>query len=265
MSLRTQIHDAIDEVGRPDPALPREMAALVQSHAERRLRWVFPWSRGWSVGIRRAASLVAATLIVVLMIGLVLTGRVWRDQGIFGTAPHTVDQAKLSQLHARPLLLSAVQAGGLCPDGPYTPFDPRSRAWGYGRGPIYSEGSGTRYVTPVGTYFETVYAAGAPTSGPVLIRARDLKTNQAVVFAAPDNFYSGTPIGKVVGTDTVIGKLVQLHAELLLDPSRESQADGWEVVQGFPKGASGCIGFQVDGFNANGKAFTEVFVVSYTL
>ena len=263
MSLRAQIHSAIDEVAPADPSLPREMVALVRSH-EGRMPGRPLGIRRWSVPARRFASLVAAVLVIVLMVGLVLTGRLFRDQGTLGTAPHTVDQALISQLRERPLVLPTVQAGAVCPDGPYTPFHQFDPWWGYGSGPVYSEGSGTTYGTARGTYFETIYSSDAGISGPALVRARDLQTNQTVVFVQPDNYNSGTPIGKTVGVDTVIGQVVQLHAELLLDPSRES-VEGWQVIQGLPKGSSGCIGFQINGFSPAGKAFTEVFVVSYLL
>jgi hypothetical protein len=266
VSLRAQIHAAIDEVAPPDPSLHSEMAAVIHAHAARRPRRLF----GLNVvlPVRRLATAVAAALIVVLMIGLVLTGRVWRDVGIFGSAQHTVDQAKLSQLLARPLLLPSVPVGGICPDTPYTPSDPgRNFVGGYGSGPVYSSGIGARFATPSGNYFGAFYARADQGSDPTLVRGRDLETNQAVLFArSPYGKYSGTPIGKVVAVDTVLGQQVQLHAALLLDQSDQSRFNGgWEALQGFANGASGCIGFQVDGFNADGTVFTEVFVISYLL
>ena len=159
-------------------------------------------------------------------------------------------------------------AGGSCPVSPYTPSDPSQQfVGGYGSGPVYSSGIGATYTTPSGTYFGAFYARADQGSDPTLVRGRDLETNQTVLFArSPYGKYPGTPIGTVVGVDTVLGQQIQLHTEVRLDPSDQSRVNGgWEVLQGVAKGASGCIGFQVDGFNADGKAFTEVFVMSYLL
>jgi hypothetical protein len=103
----------------------------------------------------------------------------------------------------------------------------------------------------------------------VLIRGRDLKTNQAVVFARSPYPYLGeaTPSGDVIGTDEVLGVRVELHPEVLLDPSQlpPPPDNAWGSLQGYPTGSSGCIGIQADGFNADGSAFSEVIVVNYLI
>jgi hypothetical protein len=104
----------------------------------------------------------------------------------------------------------------MCPASPFN-LDQGIFPAGYGSGPAYAQGSGARYVTDKGTYFDTGIWLGTPVSGPVLIRARDLATNQSVVFGrSPYSMWDpATPSGKDVRTDTVIGQAVHFHEELV--------------------------------------------------
>jgi hypothetical protein len=69
--------------------------------------------------------------------------------------------------------------------------------------------------------------------------------------------------GAEVGIAMVIGQMVHLHEDVLLDHAQLTTADlVWQTLQGFPKGTSGCIGIQADGFQTGGAPFSEVIVVS---
>lgn len=268
MNLRSQIHAAIDEIAQPAPSLVDE--ALDYALADALPRDVQPGRgrRKRGPGMRQFASMVAAVLVLVLMVTLVVGGRVLRDRDLVPT-PHTMDQAQLSKLGAKPLHLPLLQPGADCPDGPYTPLPPNAGSpSGYGVGPIFAEGSGQRVVTSWGTYFLTTYFVNPTFSGLALIRARDLRTGQLVVFAKSlTGKGPAIPTGDVVGSDVVYDLPIQQHSELALDasnPGSNSNYFGvwpaWGTLQGFASGSSGCIGFQVDA-----AGFSEVFVVSYPM
>src|SRR4029077_6976161 len=128
--------------------------------------------------------------------------------------------------------------------------------------------------TDWGTWIDANFYAGPTSSGLLLVRARDLRTNQSIVFA--ENPYvdssrnDGFPTGDVVGQDTYVGRVVQERPMLVIDTSHPSTvADNrvrrsfgyFEVslLMGYPTGSSDCVGFQVDG-----PGFTEVFVISHS-
>jgi len=97
-------------------------------------------------------------------------------------------------------------------------------------------------------------------TGLVLMRGRDLKTGQPLVYVGQ---YA---TGPVFGTDTIDGKKVQqrLEAVWILGhatpaPAGTSQWRVWKVRQGLAKGESGCTAFQFDGLE-----FSEVFVSHHT-
>ena len=114
----------------------------------------------------------------------------------------------------------------------------------------------------------TYYLADPGTSGLMLVRARDLVTGQPVLFAEgpfEDNADNdGVPAGTASVNDVVLDQPVHGFPELLIDPARRGAADkraGYLAVTfmlGYPKGASPCIGFQVDG-----SRFTQTFVIAY--
>jgi hypothetical protein len=264
VNMRSQIHSAIDHVSPPAPTLPHDAVAYVLSNGRRRTERPARRQPRWAIGMRQAGTLVAAVLVIVMMVTLVVGGRLWRDWNT--QQQNAARQAHIAQLRERPLHLPAVNPGDECPESPFNLY--LGYPAGYGSGPVYAKGSGYRYVTDSGTYFDTKYWLGdVEVSGPVLIRARDVKTNQSVVFAkSPYGSVAGTPTGETMGTAVVIGQTVELHAELLLDPTQlTTDVQDWETLQGFPKGTSGCIGFQVDGVLANGSAFSEVIAISYLM
>ncbi|HEV2028675.1 MAG TPA: hypothetical protein VGS16_09115 [Candidatus Dormibacteraeota bacterium] len=266
MNLRSQIHAAIEEVAPPAPALQRDVLEFVFSESKQRTNRAVSRPSPWSWGMRRAGSLVAIGLTMLLLATLLVGGRLWRDWN--AQQQSLAVHAKVAQLRDRPLHLPSVAAGDVCPESQYN-LDQGVYPAGYGVGPIYAKGSGIRYVTNSRTYFDTSYRPDPDVSGLVLIRGQDLVTNQSMVFGiAP---YGGnqnpvTPSGKEVGSDTLIGRTVHLHSEVLMDMAQYSVPGyGWEMIQGFPKGSSGCIGFQADGFRTDGSPFSEVIVISFLI
>lgn len=251
MNLRHDIHTAIDEVAPPAPHLPTEVVKFIfADNADRRA------SRnrrgGWTNAFQALGSIAAAALIVTLMAGLVAAG--WWLRGAVNR-PAPIDQAQLAQLEERPLnLLPPLKAGEPCPEGSYT-------SWQYGNGPVYilsfSYGTSTT-ATSWGTYWHGTIKTDADLTGLVLVRGRDLRTNQPVVFVG--QFASGP----VAGKDTVDGKTVQQHLDLVLDTSHPPYARDastpivWPMTPGLASGESGCTGWQFDG-----PALSEVIVTSH--
>jgi len=254
MSLRSDIHFAFDETTPPARMLRAQVMAAVAvekrdvPHVRRRGR------TAWPAGIRLAGSLVAALLVLVMVVTVLVGGRVWRDWNTFTTRPApspAIDQAVLAQLEARPLHLPAVPAGAECPAGPY------GRYMGFGDGPV-SVVYGLRAHTSWGDYAYAGAVTDWKMTGLILGRARDLNTGKALVFVGR---YGAGP---VVGIDTVDGKKVEQHLEVVLDadhPSQTTQDAGkhrlWGIPVGFTKTQlSACSGFQFDG-----PGFSETFVI----
>jgi hypothetical protein len=167
----------------------------------------------------------------------------------------TVDPARLAALEARPLTLPVVPPGAACPGHNTNVIDLGNGSISVnGDGPIYFTGKGLQVTSAWGEYYDPTYYAPPQLTGLVLLRLRDLKTGRAGVFVGP---YAA---GDVVGTDTIDGKAVQQHAEVVLDASHHPATSSrskwgiWDVRQGWPTGWSGCFGFQLDG-----AGFTEDF------
>jgi hypothetical protein len=270
VNLRSQIHSAIDEIAEPAPGLADEALAYALADGEPHDVQVGGRRREGAPGMRRFGSMVAAVLVLVLMIGLVVGGRVLRNRDLV-PQPYQIDQAQLAKLRANPLHLAVVQPNAECPVGPYTnlPSNAGAAPGAYGAGPVFAEGSGQRVVTSWGTYFLTTYWAGPTFSGLALIRAEDLRTHQPVIFAKTSLSAKepAVPTGDLVGTDVVYDQPIDQLTELTLDTadqgSNSSYPDkwpAWGALMGFANGSSGCIGFQVDGAH-----FSEIYVVSYPM
>jgi hypothetical protein len=274
VSLRSEIHAAIDEVARPAPALAREVLDFVRADGRRRFQAPRRAIR-WSYRMRPAGALVAAALVVALIATLIVGGRVWRDLGDPNNSTSPAGQAQLGKLHARPLHLPVVQPGAACPDGPY------SNVVSGSGGPPLALGVGPAYVyvgarTPSswGTYFDLELFVEPQISGLVLVRGYYLDTRLPVVFAGD------SAAGKLVYEDTVTSEdpvtgdntlvTVDQRPELVLEPSHQDtqpEQGGlrlshdpfkvWWAWLAVVKGATPCLGLQIDG-----PGFSEVVVIS---
>jgi hypothetical protein len=199
--------------------------------------------------LRVPLSLVAAFVLIALVVGVLIGGRLIQGWNSFhNPAPAGGgSQSVLAQLEARPLILPTLKAGDACPESPGN-----GHLYDYGSGPVYANG-GPETLSQWGYYWDVTYFTAPDLSGPVVIRGRDLMSNRLIVFAG--NYAAGA----VVGTDKVTGSQITQRAELVLDPSHPHQraSDGYgsfPVRQGMSLGWAGCFGFQLDGPN-----FTETF------
>ena len=260
MTLRNDIHSAIDEIARPAPALAGKIDYLA-TNARQQAGHARPVGRGrWMAGLGRSGSLVAALLIVLLMASLVVGVRAWRDRNILNegpTAPST-DPAALARLEARPLLLTPRPVGAECQAGPSASVDA-------GEGPVTVLGVDPAYAvgnwhsataTHWGTYSDWLIATDPSLTGLVLVRGRDLEANVPVVFVGPH------AAGTTVGSDTIAGKTVQQRSEAVFDAGHHDPAVSgkskwgiWPMSPGIDKSESGCIAFQIDG-----PSFSEIVI-----
>jgi hypothetical protein len=200
------------------------------------------------------AALVAVFLLIAMVAGILIGGRLIRDWSMFHSAePAGRLPGELTQLEARPLLLPSVKGDDSCPTAAGTAL------YFFGSGPAYGAAPLATYYTyrtGWGDYWKMEILMDADVNGLVLVRARDLRTNQPVIFLGP---YSGGP---EFGTDTVDGVVASQHLELVLDPSHPQLNEAglqlmWEFVGGLASGYSACTFWQVDG-----SGFTETYVAS---
>ena len=273
MSLRTEIREAIDEVTPAAPTLEWRVEAFVEAHPRRGVvRRSRDWGR-WRASLRGSMALVAAALVVALMAGLIAGVRLWRDASTVNS--HHINQTQLKQLEAKPLQFPVVQPAAPCPTSPLTD----ASAHGpvpllIGVGPVYVAPLGNNLTTSSwGTWIELALVVDTTAvSGPILVRARDVNTNQVVVFAQypfhpSDQAGDGIPVGRVLRTDVILGVAEQVYPEMVLDTSRPfvgTKRGDWPIFKGYmgyPKTSSGCFGLQVDGFHVDGTRFTELLVV----
>jgi len=237
VSLRTQIHSAFDEVAPSTFGLPERVVqtVLTEKNSRRRRERVM-------LRLRVPLALVAVFMLVALVVGVLIGGRLMQDWNSFrNSAPAGgVSQSALAQLEAKPLILPTLKAGDACPATPGNAL-----GFDFGTGPVYALG-GPESLSPWGYYFDVTWITAPDLTGPVLVRGRDLMSNRQVVFVGA---YSA---GSVVGTDTQSGSKITQRAEILLDAghphSRGSNGYGeFPVHQGLSQGWVGCVGFQIDG------------------
>src|SRR4029077_109104 len=110
----------------------------------------------------------------------------------------------------------------------------------FGGGPVYEWEpwlDTSALHTDWGTWIDANFFAGPTSSGLLLVRARDLRTNQSIVFA--ENPYvdssrnDGFPTGDVVGQDTYVGRVVQERPMLVIDTSHPSTVADNRVRRSF--------------------------------
>jgi hypothetical protein len=206
-------------------------------------------------------SIASAALLVLLIGGLVLSGWLWRD--LNAPAP-TFSQSELNSLERRDLHFATVARGAPCPLDPIILQDP---GLAIGFGPVYLVSSDVPAVSEWGGWadYEFVYSATVP--GLVLIRAKDLQTGKPVAFVQFPLGPSGiTATGRVLGTDHLLNRRVSMRSEAVFqDPAHmtpmgaQGKLPPLDVMVGLQRGASGCLGLQIDGPN-----FTQNLVILLT-
>lgn len=256
MSLRAEIADALDEVITPAPMLERTVTAYVLAdHRDRKVLSIRPRRAPWS--FRSGATLAAALLVVALIAGLILGGRILRD---FQSTPvPAIPLGELHKLEARPLLaMPAMSADGACPSGPVAKDFLGNPAVGNGAVRTIQGGGGGRYTGAREVWEATGFVVGPLDKRFFLVRARDVQTGAAVYFAGnisgvnDAQFGHAYLTGPVAGHDEVNGQNVPLLPEMVIDASKSSDKangpneDAWAAYIGFPIQGSHCVFFQVD-------------------
>jgi hypothetical protein len=258
VSLRGQINDALDEITQPAPALERKVTSYVFA-VQRRNRMLVPAQRRrlLTTRFRDMAAIVAALLVLALIGGLIFGGRLLRD---FHSSPvPAVNQGELKKLEARPLkTMPPMLSTGECPVGPVGTDFRDGRAVGTGLMRSFG-GAPAAYGSNWGKWNLSYFVVNPTARGLFLVRARDLRSGQPVFFSGNlsgvDDPGMGRAVlaGTVAGRDEVNGVAVQLHPELVVNASAPSDSASnpeiaplWTAYVGYPKGASGCVFFQVD-------------------
>lgn len=196
------------------------------------------------------ASLVAGTLLIALVAAVVLGGKLVHDRTATRTGTTAAQntqlsyQAQLALLEQRPVQLPSYKSADLCQDnGSFN-----SVGFDFGAGPVYANG-GPASLSSWGDFYDVVWFTGPKLTGPVLIRGRDLVTNNDVIFTGAG------AAGPIVATDPSQASPA-LRSELVLDAGHPAQRQNgygmFPVRQGVPTGWSHCVGFQMDG-----PTFTE--------
>ena len=252
-ALYDVLHETLDRIEVSEPfqrlQLQLEMPAAARRHRGRRI-----------VMTRNRTILLAAALVALVALSVLASTRLFPDYRNNSQTPAAtlgIDQAVVTQLRARPLALPVLKAGAQCPTSPYAPINYGPGTTDFGAGPVYVVGSSPT-SSAWGNYFDVKYVTGPSLQGPVLIRARDLRTNETVVFVGP---YAS---GSVVGSDTVEGKAVLQHADAVFDAANHQHSElgnglgttAWGIFpirQGISTNFSHCFGVQFDG-----PGFTEI-------
>ena len=205
--------------------------------------------------LRAPLSLVAVMLLIALVVGALIGGKLVQDWNASHSTPAEglTKAQQVADLEARPWQQALLPAGAPCPDGP------KNSAGVYGSGPFHGDPSLAtgQALTAWGFYYFLVGETDANAKGLMLIRARDMHTGALLVFVG--RYATGT----LVGTDTVSGVAGQQRVELLLDMSQRptgAAAKGpngstyWSFTVGAVKTWPSCVAWQVDGTD-----FTETF------
>ena len=233
MSLRSDLHAAYDELGPEGAGLSERVVMSLVRDRPRRV--------AWSARVRAPLSLVAVVVVIAVVAGLLVGGRLFADWKSFSAPPvPAAPQTPLQKLEARPLHQPSLHSWTDCT------FGPVSGTGDLGVGPFHMSGSAVEIQTAWGSYYHNFLYADGPVTGPILVRARELIHGQRVVFVGQ---YAGGPI---VGTDVLGGQVVDQHLELVIDSVTSPFA--WQIEAGESKDATGCDGWQIDG-----PTFSETF------
>lgn len=233
MSLRSDLHAAYDELGPEDAVLSERVVMTVVRDRPRRA--------AWSVRVRAPLSLVAVFVVIAVVAGLLVGGRLFADWKSYSAPPvPAAPQSPLQKLEARPLHQPLLHSRTDCAIGPL------ASSGDLGLGPFHMSGSAVQIQTVWGSYYDDFLYADGPVTGPILVRARDLIHGQRLVFVGR---YAGGP---VAGSDILDDQLVDQHLELVIDSVTPPYA--WQIEAGYSKDATICDGWQIDG-----PDFSETF------
>ncbi len=270
MSLRAEITEALDEVITPAPMLERTVTAyVVGDDHDRKILKIRPRRSPWN--LRRMTVAVAALLVVALVGGLILGGRLFRD--LHNSPAPAINHSELHALEARPLLpLEPMPSDGVCPAGPVAPDYMGGRATGDGAVRVILA-IPSAYQSSWGTWTQTYFLVSPSTKGLFLVRARDLKSGESVYFTgnlsgvADGQFGRAILGGTVSGHDQVNGQRADRHTELVINASAPSDSAGirnkppmWVAYVGYSRASAGCVSFQVDYVSATPP---ETFIYRY--
>lgn len=229
MSLRTDIHSAIDVIAPPVIGMPERVVHHVQAEhvgRERRTSMGHVW--------RATLALVAAALVVTVTI---VSVNAWKASHSGATPATHVTQVTVPQLEARKLNLAVIGADAPCPVTAHI-------------GSVDVNVAGSAWSDDAGRYWDLAAVTPESGTGPVVVRGRDLRTGRDMYFVG------SWAHGPAVGTDVWDGATVTFHSELLLDPNHpthESAGPGmskWTFTAGTPPGGPAwCLGLQLDGAN----------------
>jgi hypothetical protein len=250
--LRRDIHSAFEVIEPSLGGMPERVVHTVLAGKRRRRKELMAFR------LRISFALVAALLLVAVITAAALTWNSLHNvspAGGFHLTPQ--QQTELTVLEARPIVLPTIQQGAACPyTGIYN--NVISGTVVAGSGPVYRSGAVDVGRSDRGSWYAPtlIYAPQRP--GLVLVRGRDLLTNQQIVFAQ----YSLGPsaaaaTGPQLGTDQLNGKKIQLYSEAVLpDQSQTQPNSNADLILMFavPRPTL-CWGLQWDG-----PGFSETFV-----
>ena len=244
MTLRTELRETLDGVvpSAPPQGLSERMlrTAVGRDHRRGTMRWTYQ--------LRAPLALVAAFVLIALVGGVLVGGRLMRDWNGLRNAPAAT--RTLAQLQEVPVTLPIVQPGGVCPENPGV----NPLGYDYGSGPVYVSGKlipEIKFVEQSGAaggLYDLTYYSTPELKGTILVRGRDLVKGRPIQFIAPtgSGFPSDTPPWP-------------LNGELVLDaahPPSRSASTGygiWHVRQLIDQDWSGCWGLQIDGSSFSEK------------
>jgi hypothetical protein len=245
VSLRRDIHSALESVEPSTAGMPDRVLHAVQADVPARMRRNRYMSR-----VVAPLPLVAIFVVIALIVAIFVGGRLVHDWQLSqhgtpaGNSQPTQFQREVAALEQRALVLPTVKAGADCPDTGNT----NSAGYTYGSGPVYADGS-SAVPSAWGNFFDIPWFTDPNLTGPVLVRGTDLQ-GHSVVFTGAGAY------GPVIANDPA-QKSPALHSEFVFDAGhphlRENGYGYFLVRQGLPKDAGVCAGFQIDG-----PSFTEI-------
>lgn len=260
MSLRTQIRDAVDEVSPPVHDLEQRVTAYVLAgNTQSKVRRMRPGGSRRTYRFRGLGAAVAAALVIALVAGLILGGRLLRD---LNTTPATINPTELKSLERRAPNFPSVAPGAQCP---VTSLLNPNGGNEVGTGPVQAVDGHGLEANDWGTFGRLLLIYDAPAAGLVLVRARDLQSDREVAFAQYPLEPTGVvAVGPVLGTVHALNRDLRLRSEAVFRDSwstpRVGDGPNLLLLVAVQKGSSRCIGFQFDG-----PGFTENFVVAPAL